>query len=935
MINNKNNLSLKYSSLAVSLLLVGGAHAAPADQPIEPVAYQSMLGNGFDVKWSQFNESIDNYKTQHVVDLAAAGFKNARIRTDLPANAELFAHMDQRVQDCLDNNVTPIIAYNAGTEEQSGKMQPFLDWWKVVAEHYQDYSHKVAFNLVIEPSHALADPAVLNLWYQAATDLIRETNPTRIIIYGAAHLSQPENLENIVIPTSANGYAMAEWHINAAGTSWVGANKPWTSGAADEVAYLRSRIQKAVDYQNSPIGVPTWFGAWMPGNYNNGDDYSVEQQTIYSKAFMAALAEHNIPWSVNVFDKFYDEVNSHWLASQEQITDVMNGDAPLYPHLIPGPDADNDGLTDDEEIIYRTNSNLIDTDGDKFSDRAEVAAGTLPSDADSSLTPAAFVIHGAAAGELLGNGGELLAKGSGGVRNAGDVNDDGINDLIVGSPYFDGVAGPNSGRVQIISGSDGSVIFNIEGLQGDSTFGSSVAGVGDLNGDGFDDFVIGAPDEDKGSSKNRGYVRAYSGQTGLVLHSTYGQQSYSYYGASVSALGDVNGDSVPDYLASDGGHDRRNGRVFVLSGVDGTAIHSLEGATEFKGFGSSISNIDDVDGDGVADFIVGVPMDDLATGKEIDMYGSVSVYSGQTGAFLHSHVGSVLRDKLGMYVKGLGDVNGDGVPDYAANAHSKSLVLSGADSSLIFTVVAPSRARYVQDGIADINGDNKDDLLVVNSEQVQILSGSDGSMLQQYSGYNFAEDFGHGIANLGDLDDDGRQDFAVTSPRADVSGENSGSVYIFKSTVKAPAANLLENGGFEDGLRDWASYGGAKLTESDLYAYHGMSSVKVTKRNFISDGPMQNITHLLNTHGPGTYDFSAFIRNNSSDSTAKIRIEMTDDSGTITRYITGKALKREFSELSGSLNLSWSGTLSSAHIRIHNQEATESYYLDRVKITKP
>ena len=109
--------------------------------------------------------------------------------------------------------------------------------------------------------------------------------------------------------------------------------------------------------------------------------------------------------------------------------------------------------------------------------------------------------------------------------------------------------GSGSGSARVFSGVDGSVLYTFEGDSTDERFGSSVSGAGDVNGDGVADLIVGAPfDRDNGVFS--GNVRVFSGVDGSIIYSFDGDAAFEQFGQSVSGVGDVNGDGVADFLVS-------------------------------------------------------------------------------------------------------------------------------------------------------------------------------------------------------------------------------------------------------------------------------------------------------------------------------------------------------------------------------------------------
>jgi len=351
----------------------------------------------------------------------------------------------------------------------------------------------------------------------------------------------------------------------------------------------------------------------------------------------------------------------------------------------------------------------------------------------------ALIISGAS-GDVLytvigDNAGDYFG---GSIASAGDVNGDGTPDIVVGGMTGANPDGIPTGMAKIVSGIDGSLIHNLYGIENDGRFGISVDGAGDVDQDGYDDVVVGAKWENfpGWSDRARGSAKIFSGLTGNVLFEYYGSPHWKQIGYSVAGVGDVNDDGIPD--AAIGG---RGGEVFLMSGADGTIFHtisdsgtgtllgvSVSGAGDTNGdgipdivmgapntssevgvigaaviysgadysilhtfygdddgdqFGHAVSGAGDVDGEGYGDVIVGAYSDD----DNGDESGSAKVFSGFTGELLFIVRGQNAGDRLGYSpsVSGAGDISGDGLADVIVGAYASDA--NGEDSGSAFVVV--------------------------------------------------------------------------------------------------------------------------------------------------------------------------------------------------------------------------------------------------------
>ena len=298
-----------------------------ADRPITPKEMQRMMGRGFDVQWAEFSKKIELYGEDEVKAIKQKGFNTARIRTKLPADETLFQVLDRCRNDCLNNGIIPVLAYNALDYELNPNemtLAECAEWWKIIAEHYARSSHRLVFNLNIEWSDVAGkDYEAINLYNQTMADIIRQSNPTRILILSPAKLSSPAYLDQMMIPTSCGDYVMAEWHLYAAGPSKdPNSKKYWLTGTEEEMQNIRDIINLGVEWQER-TGIPTWVGAWMPGNYNKGNDYTVEEQCVFASFMKSELERHDLPWAVNSLDKFYDIYNNCWYDDMLPLIDVL------------------------------------------------------------------------------------------------------------------------------------------------------------------------------------------------------------------------------------------------------------------------------------------------------------------------------------------------------------------------------------------------------------------------------------------------------------------------------------------------------------------------------------------------------------------------------------------------------------------------------------
>ena len=412
-----------------------------------------------------------------------------------------------------------------------------------------------------------------------------------------------------------------------------------------------------------------------------------------------------------------------------------------------------------------------------------------------------FVLNGIDTGDRSGTS----------VSDAGDVNGDGFDDLIIGAPTASR-NGSSSGESYVVFGSDAGfdAVFELSSLDGNNGFvingidaydgsGRSVSGAGDVNGDGIDDLIIGAPnagpDRDfSGESyvvfgSDAGFdadfeLSSLDGSNGFVLNGIDKRDSSGY---SVSGAGDVNGDGIDDLIISalygdEGfysggsyvvfGSDAGFSAAIELSSLDGSNGFSLRGIDSFGPYGISVSGAGDINGDGFDDLIIGARA--TWSGDDVSLFGGKSyVVFGSDAGFgaaielnrLDGSDGFVIKgldeyDFLGGSVSSAGDINGDGFDD------------------LIIGKYGTRRGMFYEGGSYAVLGTD------TGFGATFDLNSLDGSNGFAFTGFEQYAGFGRSVSGAGDVNGDGFDDLIIGAPNT-YWGSDSKSYVVFGAADNA------------------------------------------------------------------------------------------------------------------------------------------------------
>jgi hypothetical protein len=529
--------------------------------------------------------------------------------------------------------------------------------------------------------------------------------------------------------------------------------------------------------------------------------------------------------------RLVSEINFHLKVAALACMAVSAGAAQAFEPVVQLSSLDGstgfrlDGVSRSDKSGYSVSA-AGDVNGDGIDD---VLIGATQTDFNGTNSGSTYVVFGShspfvsAIGltSLNGSTGFRLdgANGREGVGQqvsaAGDVNGDGIDDLLIGAKTADFNGEINTGSTYVVFGRrspevfastielsslNGSTGFRLVGATENDNSGRSVSAAGDVNGDGVDDLLIGAPYADFNGEINTGFtyvvlgrpspevfastieLSSLNGSTGFRLD---GEAADGRSGRSVSAAGDVNGDGVDDLLIgapyTDPNGDssgstyvvfgRPSPEVFAstidLASLNGSTGFRLDGVSSGDHSGASVSTAGDVNGDGIDDLLIAAddanPNDFKHAGSTYVVFGrrspdgfastiELSSLNGSTGFRLD---GEAEEDYSGISVSAAGDVNGDGIDDLLIGAYYASH--NGLERASSSYVVFGSTSSFGP--VIDLSS----------------LDGSTGFRLDGVAEYDYS---GFSVSAAGDVNADGIDDVLIGAYQADPNGDSSGSTYV-------------------------------------------------------------------------------------------------------------------------------------------------------------
>ncbi len=370
-----------------------------------------------------------------------------------------------------------------------------------------------------------------------------------------------------------------------------------------------------------------------------------------------------------------------------------------------------------------------------------------------------------------------------------DVDGDGVDDLVCGARRTES----NRGAALLFSGATGALLRRWDGTSDQQGLGISVAGIGDLDGDGAGEVLVTSGLE---SIYFDGFVEVFSGATGRLIRRHDAVAPQSRFGYGICSCGDLDADGRDDYAVSapDTGLATGfvRGVIRFFSGADGSELLEIQGGDLVELGLGGLTSVDDCDGDGLRDLLCFTGLDSIGQQRRWQ------VLSTATGAAIHS--GFVPHS---FSSAALGDLDGDGVGEFVLGINERDVrrpsveVRSGRTGELIAqTLKSATDGVHSIASAGDLDGDGLDEILLGCSASslvsdfrgaVRVVDGRTGAVLRTVWGPGRYAQFGAAVLGLGDIDGDGFDDWAGGATGYDI-GTLHGLVRVFTSDAEGTPA---------------------------------------------------------------------------------------------------------------------------------------------------
>ena len=644
--------------------------------------------------------------------------------------------------------------------------------------------------------------------------------------------------------------------------------------AANKAEYITDKV--TVQYINNEEGMRQNFIVASPLSDDDGLKINLSIKTTLSISLNDNELQFFHKQAGNVLNysqlKVWDATNKTLEANFEKNGDdyciSVNAKGAAYPITVDPVSTTPSTTVESNELNAQMGISVAsagDINGDGYSD---IIVGAYLFDNGQNDEGRVYIYLGAVGGVNTSSirviesnqGGARLGRS---VSTAGDVNGDGYSDIIVGAPLYDN-GQTNEGAVYVFHGSATGIVTTpaviLESGLADANFGIAVACAGDINGDGYSDIVAGANRLSAGQA-NEGAAIVYKGSATGITSATatilQSNQAGAQMGNSVASAGDINGDGFSDIIV--GASLYANGQAGEgaaiiykgsATGINITAMDTLQSNQLNANLGQSVSSAGDVNGDGYSDVVIGANLYENGQTDE----GAAFVYHGSdTGINATASIrleSNAAGSNFGIAVACAGDNNGDGYSDIIIGANlydngqtdeGAAFVYRGSAAGIIGTAIATleSNQAAANFGIAvasagDVNGDGYSDIIVganlydngdTDEGAAYVYRGSANSMRTLTytqvvsSPINYLQcsqsgaRMGYSVSTAGDVNADGYSDVIIGASLFDHGSGDEGAAFIFHGSpngISPVAADTIE------GNQQAASLGNAVASAGDV-----------------------------------------------------------------------------------------------------------------------